>query len=211
MINEENRENVKENNIEKNIADNIKALRQQFGIKQSDLGERIAYSDKTVSKWENGSSVPDINALNAIAEVFGLKVDDLIHPNAAATTVELADQEVKENRADEIAMICLSVLFVYMAATFIYFALWLLKGISLWQLFIWAICPSAIILYRFNRTNYNVKWANTLTLSIFLWSLITALYLQLLKYQLWPLFFLGLPAEAMIVISTLFRKQKKRK
>lgn len=200
-----------ENTIEKNIADNIKALRQQFGLKQSELGEKIAYSDKTVSKWENGSSVPDINALSAVADVFGLTVDDLIRPNAADKSVTLSTQEVKENRANEIAMLCLSMLSVYMGATFIYFTLWLLKGISFWQLFVWSVCPSALILYRFNRINTNVKWINAVTLSIFLWALIAALFLQFLKYHLWPLFFLGIPTEAMIIISTLYRKRKKHR
>lgn len=200
-----------ENTIEKNIADNIKALRQQFGLKQSELGEKIAYSDKTVSKWENGSSVPDINALSAVADVFGLTVDDLIRPNAADKSVTLSTQEVKENRANEIAMLCLSMLSVYMGATFIYFTLWLLKGISFWQLFVWSVCPSALILYRFNRINTNVKWINAVTLSVFLWALISSLFLQFLKYHLWPLFFLGIPTEAMIIISTMYRKRKKRR
>lgn len=207
---EEFLEQNKDNNIEQNIANNIKTLRQQFGLKQSELGEKIAYSDKTVSKWENGTSVPDIRALYAIAEVFGLKVDDLINPDAVEKSVTLTKQEVKENRANEIAMVCLSVLSAWMVATFIYFTVWFIKGISIWQLFVWAVCPSALMLYRFNRINANIKWVNTLTLSIFLWSLIVAIYLQLLKFHLWPLFFIGVPTQAMIVISTLFRKRKKR-
>lgn len=207
---ENNLEQNTNNNIEQNIAINIKTLRQQIGLKQSELGEKIAYSDKTVSKWENGSSVPDINALSALADVFGLTVDDLIRPNASDKLNIKSKQEDRENRSNEIAMVCLSVLSVYMVAMFVYFALWLIKGISIWQIFVWAVCPSALIVYRFNRINNNVKWVNTLTLSIFLWSLITALFLQLLKFRMWPLFFLGIPTEAMIVISTLFRKKKRK-
>lgn len=207
---ENNLEQNTNNNIEQNIAINIKMLRQQIGLKQSELGEKIAYSDKTVSKWENGSSVPDINALSALADVFGLTVDDIIRPNASDKLNTKSKQEDRENRSNEIAMVCLSVLSVYMGAMFVYFALWLIKGISFWQIFVWAVCPSALIVYRFNRINSNVKWVNTLTLSIFLWSLITALFLQLLKFRMWPLFFLGIPTEAMIVISTLFRKKKRK-
>lgn len=199
------------NEVEKNIADNIKALRLLSGMKQSELGAQIAYSDKTISKWENGTSVPDVNALCAVAGVFGLTIDDMVRPDAAEKLADKSNKEVKENRANEIAMVCLSVVSVYMAATFVYFALWLLKNISVWQIFVWAVCPSALIVYRFNRINDNIKWVNTLTLSIFLWSLIVALYLQLLQYALWPLFFLGVPTQAMIVISTLFRKRKKKR
>ena len=40
------------NQIETNISKNIKELRVASGMKQSELGEKIAYSDKTISKWE---------------------------------------------------------------------------------------------------------------------------------------------------------------
>lgn len=198
-----------ENNIEKNIADNIKALRQQAGLKQSELGEKIAYSDKTVSKWENGLSVPDITALCAIADVFGVSVDDLTKQNAVDSLAKLSGDEVRANRANEIAMVCLSVLSVVLVACFIYAALWVFNNVNYWQVFVWMICPSALVVYRFNRVNYNVKWVNTVTLSLFLWGLLTGLFLQFLDYMMWPLFFIGLPLQAMIVISTLFRKPKK--
>ncbi len=205
--------NVGGTNIEKNIADNIKALRLQAGLKQSELGDKIAYSDKTISKWENGSSVPDISALCSIAEVFHLTVDDLVKPDASAKFVTVTDQEVKENHANEIAMVCLSVITVYMIVVFVYVALRILRNYSFWQLYVWGICPSALLVYRYNRANENVKWVNTLTLSIFLWSLILAIFLQLLSadLQLWPLFFLGIPLQAMIIISTLFRKKRKHR
>lgn len=199
---------AKETNIEKNIADNIKALRLQSGLKQSELGELVAYSDKTVSKWENGSSVPDITALCALAEVFHVTVDDLTKENASDKFISLTSKEAKENRSNEIAMVCLSVLTVYMIAVFVYVALRILRNINFWQIFIWAICPSSIIVYRFNRYNTAIKWLDTLTLTIFLWTLLTAIYLQMIEYNLWPLFFLGAPLQAMIVIYTLFTKHK---
>ena len=40
--------------IEKNLAKNIAELRKAKNLKQSDLGDQIGYSDKTISKWENG-------------------------------------------------------------------------------------------------------------------------------------------------------------
>lgn len=194
-----------ENNIAKNIADNIKSLRTQSGLKQSELGAMIAYSDKTVSKWENGSSVPDITALCALADVFHVTVDDLTKENASDKFISLTYQESKENRSNEIAMVCLSVLSVYMIAVFIFVALRIINDVNYWQIFVWAICPSAVVVYRFNKKNFDVKWVSTLTLSIFLWSLLAAIYLQTIDLNLWPLFFLGVPLQAMIIISTLFR------
>ena len=43
------------------------------------------------------------------------------------------------------------------------------------------------------------------------WGVIAAAYLQFLNYNLWALFFIGIPLEAMVVISTLFRKKNVKK
>lgn len=196
-------------NIEHNIAVNIKELRTNASLTQSELGDKISYSDKTVSKWENGTSVPDINALCALAEVFGITLDDIVKENAAMKQQSLSVGEQKSEKANDIAMLCLSVVSVYMVATFAYVGLLMIKDYNIWQIFVWAIAPSALIVYRFNKLNFNAKWASTVTLSVFMWSLITALYLQLLYIDnFWPMFFIGTPLQAMIVISTLFRKRK---
>ena len=105
-------------NIEHNIAVNIKELRTNASLTQSELGDKISYSDKTVSKWENGSSVPDINALCALAEVFGITLDDIVKENAAMKQQTLSVDEQKSEKANDIAMLCLSVVSVYMVATF---------------------------------------------------------------------------------------------
>ena len=144
------------NDIEKNIAKNIKGLRVSAGLKQSELGDKIAYSDKTVSKWENGSSVPDITALCSLAKVFHITVDDLVKPNAQAKFATIKDSEKKENHANEIAMVSLSVLTVYMVAVFVFVALLVLRNENFWQVFVWGLCPSALLLHRYNRNNDNV-------------------------------------------------------
>ena len=66
---------------------NIKELRLRRGVKQSELGEKISYSDKTISKWENGASVPDVTALVALAEAFGVSVSDMVKPDAVVIDV----------------------------------------------------------------------------------------------------------------------------
>ena len=60
------------------IAKNITSLRQAAQMTQSELAERLNYSDKAVSKWERGESVPDITVLKEIADLFGVTVDALI-------------------------------------------------------------------------------------------------------------------------------------
>ena len=60
------------------IAANITALRTSSGMTQLDLAEKLHYSDKAVSKWERGESVPEIGTLTAIADLFGVPLDYLV-------------------------------------------------------------------------------------------------------------------------------------
>ncbi len=197
--------------IEKNIAQNIKELRQLSGLKQAELGEKISYSDKTISKWENGTSVPDITALMLLAETFGVTVDDLARPNACEKVQKQSQQAVKEETANDIAMLCLSVVTVFLIAVIIYVGLLITDRGTFWQVFVWAVPPSVLLAFRFNRSHFNLKWLNCCLLSIFVWSLITAIYLQLLvfSYNVWPLFFVGIPLQAMIVIYSFFSKKRR--
>ena len=194
--------------IEKNISKNIKELRLSKGMKQSELGEALSYSDKTVSKWENGSSVPDVTALAKIAELFSITVDDLLRENAVEKITEKAKEKTQEDRANDVAMLCLSVLSVITIAVVIYVALMIIKNYKFWQIYVWAVPPSAVIIHKYNKAHANYKWLNAVTLSILNWGLITAIYLTMLDYNVWPLFFLGIPLEAMIIISTIFRKTR---
>ena len=60
------------------IGANIAAYRKQAGLTQAGLAEKLNYSDKAVSKWERGESVPDVLTLVVLAEQFGITVNDLL-------------------------------------------------------------------------------------------------------------------------------------
>ena len=69
----------------KTVAKNIAELRVANGYTQFELGEKINYSDKAVSKWERGESVPDAYVLKKLAGIFEVSVDYLLeeHPDDA--------------------------------------------------------------------------------------------------------------------------------
>lgn len=64
--------------LKKTIAENIAYYRKEAGLTQSELSEKINYSDKSVSKWERAEGVPDIMVLAELAELFGITVNDLV-------------------------------------------------------------------------------------------------------------------------------------
>ncbi len=57
------------------IAEKLSALRLERGLTQEAFATAIGVSNKTVSKWENGTSEPDVSAIRAIAEYYGVSLD----------------------------------------------------------------------------------------------------------------------------------------
>ncbi len=57
----------------------IQKLRKSKNLKQSEFGDLFKVTDKSVSNWENGKSLPDIELLNEIANYFNITVDDILN------------------------------------------------------------------------------------------------------------------------------------
>ena len=55
----------------------IKQYRFKAGLTQDQLAEKLGIAAQSVSKWENGVTMPDITVLPLLAEVFGISIDDL--------------------------------------------------------------------------------------------------------------------------------------
>ena len=60
------------------FAENLTGLRKLNNYSQEDLAERIGVSRQTLSKYETGESLPDIEKCRLLADVFSVTVDDLI-------------------------------------------------------------------------------------------------------------------------------------
>ena len=58
---------------------NLESLRKQKGWSQDDLADRLNLTRQAVSKWETGSSKPDIDNVKNISQLFSVKIDDLLN------------------------------------------------------------------------------------------------------------------------------------
>lgn len=56
----------------------MSALRKSKGMTQQDVADKLGVSNKAVSKWERDDGYPDISILPAIAEIYGITVDELL-------------------------------------------------------------------------------------------------------------------------------------
>lgn len=74
----------------------IAALRKEQQMTQQDLAGKVGVSNKAVSKWERGLSLPDVALLPSLAEVLGVTVTELLTGERIATEEPLPLQEVEQ-------------------------------------------------------------------------------------------------------------------
>lgn len=61
------------------FGDNLKNYRKKSGLTRRELAEKISYSEKSIEKWESGSSIPPVGTVCNLAGLFGISVDSLIY------------------------------------------------------------------------------------------------------------------------------------
>ena len=59
--------------------DNIVTMRKMHGYSQDELADKIGISRQTLSKYETGESLPDIEKCMLLADIFGVTMDDLVN------------------------------------------------------------------------------------------------------------------------------------
>ena len=79
------------------IGEKLKQLRGEQHITQEKLAAYLNVAPQTVSKWENGSTAPDIGLLVPLANFFGVTIDELFDRTAAAEQADI-DRYFEENR-----------------------------------------------------------------------------------------------------------------
>jgi transcriptional regulator with XRE-family HTH domain len=72
------------------FAEKLVQLRKASGLSQEELADRLGVSRQAVSRWEQGSSYPDLPNLQRITEEFGVSADYLIGTNYAAPSPNTA-------------------------------------------------------------------------------------------------------------------------
>ena len=78
----------------------VSALRREQGLTQKELAEKLFISDKAVSKWETGYSIPDTTLLVPLAEILGVTVTELLEcRRSEKATLEAEEAEALVQKA----------------------------------------------------------------------------------------------------------------
>lgn len=203
------------------IGKNIASYRKAQGLTQAGLGEMLNYSDKAVSKWERGESIPDVLTLVQLAEQFQISVNDLLEdPNALpgnAGTLEKAMAQVSEKalkrKANKNVILGLSSTLVWFVALLLFVAVSPFPGLAPygWLAFLYAIPANAIVLLSLRSAWHDFRW-NQALISIIVWGFLLAIYATLLSvfhFNFWRLFLLGIPGQVAIFLwFRMFRGNK---
>ena len=193
--------------FKKIVAENIKKVRPSLGMTQAQLGEELSYSDKSVSKWERGESIPDVYVLKHIADLAGVTVDYLISRHDPKEEAELKKPVPKERRYSR-RFISLTVLAgIWTLAVTIFVILWIC-GIVNWLVFVYAVPVSLVTMLVLNSV-WGTREVNLYLISGLVWGTIASIYLTALKYNWWQIFLLGVPAQIIVILAFSIKKKPK--
>lgn len=208
--------------IKLQIGANIAAWRKRCGLTQAGLAEKLNYSDKAVSKWERGESIPDVITLMQLADLFGVTVERLISdPDALPEnpgTLERAMVHVTEKalkrKANKNIILGLSSTLVWFVALLFFVVLSTLSIAHSWVAFIYAIPVNAIVLLSLRSAWHDFRW-NRALISAIVWGSLLSIFISLLeflRFNAWKVFLLGIPGQIAIFLwFRMFRPAREGK
>lgn len=192
------------------IANNLVWFRRKKGLTQLQLAEILNYSDKAISKWERGESLPDTFVLYTIAKYYGVGLDDFLVKNRKTPKV------FTDKSKWLISMMSAGLVWVIATIAFVLFS-WLLKSWTFpWVIFIYAIPLSSIVLIVF-ASIWGRHWMQLVTTSMTLWGTALSLYFSFLLsigndgFQWWLFFIIAIPIQVVFLLWYYFRHIRKPK
>ncbi|MBQ8869314.1 MAG: helix-turn-helix transcriptional regulator [Oscillospiraceae bacterium] len=192
------------------VAKNIADFRKSAGLTQSELAEKINYSDKSVSKWERGEGLPDVYVLSQIAEICSVQPGDffLEEPKKLKSTVKRVSTKVR------LVITALAVGLVLLFATILYLVLSLvgLPAHFLGLAFYCAIPVSAIVLIVFTAIWFKHIWSFS-AITLLIWSVAFGLWFYIKAQGILYIFAVAAALELLVILWYLllwFRSRDKK-
>lgn len=185
---------MEEQTIKQNFARNLHAYRKSRHLTQSQLAEKLNYSDKSVSKWECGDVLPDIVTISMIAEFFGITIDQLIGS-------KIPQKEVAKDRHVLVTLMSCGLSFLIAGIAFVILLAFDIP--NAWMLFIYALPVACIVSIVFCAMWFSLKWT-AISVSGLVWTAGLCTYLSILvftgKATLWFIFIVCLIFQILVIM-----------
>ena len=198
-------------NLKENLAKNLIKLRKANNLTQLDLANKLNYSDKAISKWERAESMPDVEMLYTISQMFDVTIDWLVSDSDKIVKVK-----EKSKTGKRIIIGLLSVLVAWVVATIVFVILsWALDFKDTWLVFIYAIPASMIIWLVFNSIWGRIE-VIPLIVAALLWTSVLSVFLSMKVFQedfenKFMIFFIAIPLQVCDILwffLILFQKRE---
>ena len=189
------------------VASKLIKLRQQAGMTQAELGEKLNYSDKTVSKWERGESLPDAYVLMQIAGIYGTTVDGLLseqEPWKDPVRKEREEEKARQPKFSSTAVTLVAIAGIWTMAVLMFVVAWIVLDERIWLIFATAVPITLVTLLVLNSV-WNKGRHNLIIVMLLVACVISLVYLYLLPMNPWQLFLILIPAEVLVALCFRIR------
>lgn len=189
------------------IAANLIRLRQTAGLTQLQLAEMLNYSDKAVSKWERGESIPDLRVLIQLAQLYHITVDDII--------TEQPEKVVKPKLnlwKKHLLVTLLSVGLVWVIATGVFMILFY-TPVSRYAFLTYVVAPFvSFIVFTVFCSIWFGKLYTFLSCSGIVWSVAAIVHVNIFLFapdvSIWPFYVVAAACQILLGLWFYFRKVK---
>ena len=194
--------------FKKTVSENLVRHRRNSGLTQLDIAKKLNYSDKAVSKWERGETVPDAYILKQLAEIYQISIDDLISKKDEHKRV--STNLKKSFKHKRFLIICLSAGLVWLFACicFVVLSFTSLKN-NAWLSFIYAI-PASSIVCLVLCSIWTRKWVGGIFATITIWTTFLCIYLTVSNPRLWLIFIIAIPIQILVILWYFLIKENKK-
>lgn len=194
------------------IAGNIGSLRREAGMTQLELAEKLNYTDKAVSKWERGESVPDVVTLKALADLFHVTVDYFLRADHPLEK-EAKREYTRRQHRNHLLITIMSCVLVWFIASFVHAGVDVAvpNESKLLVVYMYAVPITLVVLLIFNSIWGNRR-RNFLIISALIWSFIACVFVTMSIFadkNLWLVFIIGVPAQIIVCLWSGLRYNKK--
>lgn len=185
------------------IAGNLTYYRKQSGLSQLELAHKLNYSNKNISKWENGETTPNIFVLKNIADLYGITIDDLLkQPNETdrQNYDEYAKAKKRRRHMRNYAYLFVAnaALYTIMSIAILILGLCQVQVFNKWLLLLYATPLTCISVFVFIRCIY--KRVDLISVSLLGWMLATCVYVSLPTVQNISMVFVVAGAYQVLII-----------
>ncbi|MDE7301396.1 MAG: helix-turn-helix domain-containing protein [Clostridia bacterium] len=187
------------------IAENLTRLRQEAGLTQLQLAEMLNYSDKAVSKWERGESIPDLRVIIQLADIYHMTVDDIVREQKSTTAKPRLNLRKKH-----LLIALLSAGLAWVIATGVFMILFYTQA-SPYAYLAYVVAPfvSFVVLTVFAGI-WASRWVLWLTASAVIWSIVLIVHVFIWQFgtniSVWPFYVVAGAVEIMVIGWFVLRK-----